>query len=63
MLIPAIGTDWDMAPDLEVFTILKREREFYKESILSNSNKKLVSEYVWLYMGKHVKFQVKIKEW
>jgi len=26
MLIPAIGTDWDMAPDLEVFTILKRER-------------------------------------
>lgn len=36
MLIPAIGTDWDMAPDLEVFTILKREREFYKESILSN---------------------------
>ena len=29
--------------------------------MLSNSNKKLVSEYVWLYMGKRVKFQVKIK--
>lgn len=25
MLIPSIGTDWDMVPDLEVFTILKGE--------------------------------------
>lgn len=26
MLIPAVGTDCDMVPDIEVFTIMKGER-------------------------------------
>lgn len=31
MLIPAVGTDCDMVPDIEVFTIMKGERGLWEK--------------------------------